>query len=314
MRWAWLLGLPGCIEFGISAIQDTDPPEQLVAVHEEFVQRPLPAVDLLFVVDDTASMAQEQAALAARFAGLVGALDDAGVSWHVGVATTDMGGPLAGWLRGSPYVLTPTTPDAPERFGDLVQVGTEGAAPEAGLAAALLALELAGPGGPNAAFRRPDAVLHVVFVSDADDGSGPWLGADPAGAFLDALADEHARTGAPALASAVVGDAPSGCVSEMGMAQPGSRYLQVVEASGGEATSICAADFSPLLAAIGAVSVAWPQVFPLQAAPYQDSLRVTVDGEDAPGWELDADALAIVFDVPPPPSSRIVASYIVEIR
>ena len=68
---------------------------------------PCRGVDLLFVVDDTASMAQEQAALAADFESLANQLDAAQVAWQVGAVTTSMDGADAGLLQGSPWILTP---------------------------------------------------------------------------------------------------------------------------------------------------------------------------------------------------------------
>ena len=59
---------------------------------ESFVQAPLPKVDLLLIIDDTASMEQEQAALAAHFAALLDDLDAVDIAWQLGVATTEMDG------------------------------------------------------------------------------------------------------------------------------------------------------------------------------------------------------------------------------
>src|SRR5262249_13883773 len=142
--------LVGCgLDFDLDPQEPAGPPPQKVAVSESFVQGPLPKVDLLLVIDDTASMAQEQAALAGSFAALLDDLDGLGIGWQLGVVTTDMNGADAGWLRGSPYVLTPGTPDRDAAFAATVQVGTSGSGPEAGLAAAATALDLAVGDGPN---------------------------------------------------------------------------------------------------------------------------------------------------------------------
>lgn len=307
------LVLVGCIEIGLDPIDDTDPPVDLVPVTETFVQAPLPATDVLLVVDDTSSMGQEQAALAAEIATLATSLDEAGVAWHIGVATTDMSGTDVGWLQGAPYVLSPSTPSVETTLANRVQAGTTGAAPEAGFAAALTALELAVAGDANAGFRRPDAALHVIFFSDADDASDTWLGDDPVAVFLAFLAAEAASSGAPAIASGVVGDVPAGCISDRGNAQAGVRYEQAIRATGGALVSICATDFQPLVAALGDLTVAWPMSFPLRQMPVSGSLHVSIDEvEVLDGWHLDEADLAIVFDVPPPPSSRIAVSYLVE--
>ena len=275
------------------------------------MQAPLPRVDLLFVIDDTASMQQEQEALSSELASLAADLDARGVAWQVGVVTTSMSAEAGGWLVGSPYVVTPHTDDRDTVLADLLRVGTGGTSPEAGFAAAVEALSLSVASGPNAGFRRPDAVLHTIFVSDADDQSDGWLGGDPGGVFLDALAAEAAQTGLPALASAIVGPLPSGCSSVAGTAQPGFRYADVVAAAGGAALSICAADFGRLLDNLGDASIALPTRFALREQPTLGSVAVTVDGVAAEGWELLATEAVLAFDEAPPAGSRIGVSYVV---
>ena len=73
---------------------------------------------------------------------------------------------------------------------EAARVGTSGAPPESGLAAAWLALTEPNISGSNRGFRRPDALLHIVFVSDNDDQSDEVLGEDPVGTFQDFLSGE----------------------------------------------------------------------------------------------------------------------------
>lgn len=307
MFWALLCG---CTEFGIDPVDPALPP-QMVAIEEEFVQQPLPAVDLLFVIDDTASMAQEQVALAEGLSALVTSLNAQELSWQAGVVTMDHSGEDAGWLLGSPYVLSSSLSDAEALFALAVQVGTDGQAVEAGLAAATTALELAAPGGPNAGFRRDEASLHVVFLSDSDDGSQDWLGDDPVGAFIGTLEDQAVAGESMARASAIVGDVPGGCLTKDGSAQAGFAYASVVEASGGVLASICQADFGDLLDAVGTASLSWTTEFTLREVPIADSVRVSVDGERLDtGWAVQG--ATVLFDAPPAPAARVVISYLVE--
>ncbi|MCB9688881.1 MAG: VWA domain-containing protein [Alphaproteobacteria bacterium] len=310
----WLVvGATGCIEFALDPIESDEPAPQSVVVEESFVQVPLPGVDLLLVIDDTASMAQEQAALGDQLVALLDDLDAAELSWQLGVVTTDMSGDEAGWLRGSPYVLTPNTPDRATAFADAVAVGTLGGGPEAGLAAAVQALSLAADGGPNAGFRRDDALLHVLFVSDVDDQSEAWLGDDPAAGFLDVLSAEAARTGRPARASGLVGPVPSGCSSTSGTARPAERYEQVVAASGGVQVSICEPDFTPVVGSLTEASTEWLTRFALREEPLEGQVRVVVDALAlSDGWRVDGRTL--VFDEPPPPGARIEVTYTIELE
>lgn len=304
----------GCIEFAIDPIDPDGRPPRAVTVTETFVQEPLPQADLLLVVDDTASMAQEQEVLADQLGALLGDLDASGVGWQLGVVTTDMSGDEAGWLRGSPWILTPATPDRDAAFAGMVSVGTAGQGPEAGLASAAEALSLCDAGEPNAGFRRPEALLHVLFVSDADDRSEAWLGDDPAGAFLAFLADESGRTGLPARASGLYGPVPSGCVSADGTASAAYRYETVVVGSGGVGVSICEPDLGPVIEALSEASIAWQTVFALEQAPIPGTLHVEVDGAVVTeGFTVDATPPAVRFDAPPPPFAVIVVRYVVEV-
>jgi hypothetical protein len=310
----WLLLATGCdFEFRLDPQDSGDAPVRVV-VEDTFVQAPEPAVDLLFVVDDTASMAQEQEALGDAAAALVDALGDAGLAWQAAVVSTDMSGSDAGWLRGDPFVLTPGLPDVESLFALAFAVGVDGAAPEAGLAAAVEAVALAEAGGPNAGFRRPDAALHVVFVSDDDDASDEWLGLDPVSSFVEAMGGQD-RAGLPARASAVVGPVPDGCTTANGTAQAGARYKSVVERTGGTFQSICEADFAPLLAALADVAPAYPTRFDLSQDPKDDDVGVAVDGARlTEGWTLDrTDGPAVIFDVAPAAGAEIVVTYVVEV-
>lgn len=302
--WALLLG--ACQDFGIDPIDPEGPPPVQVSVTETFVQAALPAVDVLFVVDGTPSMLQELQALGAQVPELLDTLDGFGLDWQIGVVGADRSGPHPGWLLGAPYVLTPADSDPEGRFAERLPLGT--ALDEAGLAAGALALELSGPDGANAGFRRADASLAVVFVSDADDRSDPWT-ATPRQTFLDALA-ATASEGRSARAYGLVGDVPGGCASARGSAQPGIRYADVVQATGGRLHSICAIDFGALLEGLAEDSVTLPAVFPLADAPVPTTVRVLVDGQPEAAWTLGLEPPAILFDVPPPAGAVIAVSYV----
>ena len=243
-------------------------------------------------------------------------LDDllaaAGVSWHVGVVGTDMADEEAGWLLGQPWVFTSSSGDLVAHLQSVLVTVEAGVAPEAGLAAAITALELSEPGGPNEGFRREDASLHLVFVSDADDASDAVVSGDPVQAMLDRLTIE-AVNDLPALASAVVGDTPLGCTSGLGNALPGLRYVEVAEATEGKVVSICASDFAPIIEDLGNASVVLDSRFVLQQTPVSDVVTVSVDGERVTGWTLEPAVPSVRFDVPPVAGSVVVITYLVAI-
>lgn len=305
---AALVAATGCSDF---FVQRQEPePDATLRVTEEWVQDALAEVDVLWVVDDTASMEDEHAALSDAAADFVAALDAAGLAWQVGVTSTALRGESAGRLRGVPWVIPAGTPDAAAALASAAWVGTEGREPAGALGAAALALQEPLRSGANRGFRRPEAALHVVVFSDGEDQSEEILGVDPVGAFLSLLDDEAARTGRAARLSAVVGDATAGCVGDGGQAVPGDRYVDAARATGGAFASICSADWSVVLDELGAVSADYPTRFPLQAVPEAGSSRVTLDGEVVDDWSIDTTALELVFEEAPPPDSVIRMTYV----
>jgi len=55
---------------------------------DTFGQEASPNVDILFVVDNSASMKEEQAALAAGFQAFIDEIENASADWHIGIITT----------------------------------------------------------------------------------------------------------------------------------------------------------------------------------------------------------------------------------
>lgn len=154
-------------------------------------------VDVLFVIDNSGSMAGEQAALVASFPGFVTGMQqqlEAADSYHVGVVTTDdyannepgctsignlvtqTGGDDSSMAVCSPFssgarYLDDTEPDLTDKFSCVGRVGTVGDGDERAIQALLrsLAIDQNGPGGCNEGFIRDDALLVIVIISDEDD-------------------------------------------------------------------------------------------------------------------------------------------------
>lgn len=304
MPFACLAGVGCHIDIGL---QDSDAQAApVVVVEETFTQTAWPALDVLFVMDGTGSMREEQDGIAAAAPRFLEAMDAQGLSWQVGVISMDL--EEGGALRGRPWILTPRTEDAAGLLAATLAVGTDDPPPAAGLDAAALALW--DDADANHGFRRDDAALHVIFVSDGDDGSGAVLGADPVDGFVALLADEAARTAHPARASALVDDERGACDEGDHDATPGPRFVAVAEATGGTVASICAPDFEAVAAALGDVAVEGATIFPLQAVPDPATVLVGVDGvRQTSGWSVDTAAPAVVFDLPPPLDAVVTVRY-----
>ncbi len=282
------LGKHNCTRF----IHSTDPNDPIHAVRmraetvpsthvtEVFEGRSSTTVDVLFVVDDSGSMGEEQQNLAANLGAFIDAANAWEADYRIGVTTTDLS--LGGALQGSPEVVTPETW---ESFLGNVIVGTNGSANEQGLAAAALALA-----GPFKKYLREEASLVAIFVSDEEDQS-------PADALGYLNTFYYAKGGDTSLFSAyaIVGP-PEGCSSTAGNADPGIRYIKVAEQSGGAFESICKTEFSDALANFGEGTFGPKSTFSLGGVARPETVVVKVNGAVcANGWSLSASGKSIKF-------------------
>ncbi|RLB59079.1 MAG: hypothetical protein DRI34_03050 [Deltaproteobacteria bacterium] len=240
-----------------------------------FEQTSVPVVDVLWVVDNSASMAEEQQALADNFGAFFDYLQDAEADFHIGVTSTDIYNPdHQGRLLGDEPVIDNDTPDAAAVFAANVNVGTEGKGDEQGLACALLALTEPLLSGDNFGFLRDQAYLFIIFVSDEDDRSfGPEEYYVRRFEQIKDIGNDGMVT-----VAAVVGDVPEvpPACREQKHAEPGRRYAEVAEQSGGLALSICDDDFSVNLDALGFSAAGLKRTFTLTRAPDPRTIAVWI--------------------------------------
>ena len=293
---------------------------------DRFIQGQPGQVDVLFVVDNTASMLEENPRLNSAMPTFASAALGTGVDLHVGVTTTGISptGPTcpggasggeAGRLfpadNSSTRIFTNATPNLGQALQQAVQVG-ECAFEQQGLEAMRRALSpplvdsADAPGTPlpndgNLGFYRQTASLAVVVVSDDDDTSPDSVATYVR--FLQQLKGPGAA-GRAALYAIV----PSGqtCPSASGQ---GLRYGEAATRTGGAIESICAPDFGPLLQDVVGRAFTAQTRFPLSGTPDSAGVTVTVNGTPAGGWVYDAASNSVVFGAPPPPGAEILVSY-----
>ncbi len=156
------------------------PPGCTLRSVEDHTLPPMPRrpLDVLFVIDDSCSMGDDQQRLSDNFDAFFGPFRARQVDFHIGVVTTDMDatnrmGKLVPVPNSSPAAtfLTNATPDLSSAFTSLVNVGSDGSSIEQGLGAASAALHDPLLSGENAGFVRRNADLALVFFGDEDDQS-----------------------------------------------------------------------------------------------------------------------------------------------
>jgi hypothetical protein len=203
-----LLVMAACADRSVTAAPPLGSGEQVTTVPISVSNR----LDLLFVIDDSASMGEEQELLAANFPRFIDELygDDGQLpDLHIGVVSSDLGippyelqqdqgdclgdgkdgvllrGPAGadcGLTGDEPYLVDSSDPDGAIRnyptgelartFECMAKLGTNGC----GFERHLEAMERALTDQPrNDGFLRDDAVLAIVFIADEDDCSA----ADP---------------------------------------------------------------------------------------------------------------------------------------
>ena len=244
------------------------PPEVL----DRHIQPDVRDVDLLFVVDNSCSMGEEQELLATNFAYMLDVLLDTELAWRAGVITTDVRVPdQAGKLmeHGGLRWVEPTTPNLEDTFASLVSVGTDGSGEERGREAAYKALIP----GVNPGFRRDDADLHITVVSDEDDSSrSRVLPLDDWIRYLRQLRGQGPRVSV----SSVVGPI-FGCPNAVG----GVDYQEVTERIGGVFWPLCQEPWSALMEELAWVAVPPRAEFVLSRIPIPETLTVRVESAGA---------------------------------
>jgi hypothetical protein len=296
-----------------------------------------PKVDLLIVIDNSGSMAEEQAALAQNLEHLWSRIALANADFHIAVTSTGMypysafsgvtcpGG--AGGGEGGrffpvddsrPRILTPQTPDVKNVLFANTDVGTchyDERHLEPVLAALTdpLVSSTKAPGTPwpddgNAGFLRDDARLALLAVRDADDANDE-LNPKPVSDYLSRLA--QVKKGALDLIS-FAGIVPlSSCPATA--EEVGTRYQEIARELRGHLEDICdLANFGSLLeSSLGDLLLPLSS-FPLSGRPRDPSaIAVTVDGAAVTQWSYDPASNRLVFPLGavPPPGSHITARY-----
>lgn len=283
-----------------------------------FAQAPDPKVDVLLVIDDSYSMADDQERLAEQLPRLLALAQDWSQDFHIGITTTDTI-KVRGQLQGFPRFADQTTDM--QSFAANVMVGTAGYHIEMGLEGAYLALydraqqtglacnpNLAGQcprdadglglicveglcSGRNTGFLRDDAELVIIIISDEEDSSPETVGW-----YLRQFTALKAPGSGVGVTVHSVIVPPEGCVGGFGV--PGRRYIQASEATGGQIVSICAPDFVDQLDRVADRTFGLKERFYPSMPPDPSTLEVRVEGElceRGRDWQWHDATQAVVF-------------------
>lgn len=303
-------------------------------VCDPFIATERAKADILWVIDDSGSMEDDQMAVRQAADAMAEILTSGGVDYRLGVARTfaqDQNSNQRGRLEGQGF-----TSDLDE-FRDDVVVGAQGGW-EPGLETALLAFDRASPGtAPGAAADprrvREDASKIVIYMSDERDQTVECAACgrcpnepEPRNQYcaggdvvIDDFIAEYRRRNI--VSFAIVGDLPNGCQQSRTRDdfEPGQGYVEVANATGGQFGSLCG-DMRQNLQDVARAATGIASSYQLSAIPASATLKVAIgqpgNGRVIPrsrtnGFDYDAVNNRIVFygDALPKKGDEIVVGY-----
>jgi hypothetical protein len=234
-------------------------------------------MDLLFVIDNSGSMGQEQTNLIANFPTFINVLDQSGLSYRVAVTTTarnysyniatpfgnipqSTSGESGEMLKKGAMTkrwLDKGDPNMAMTFSTLANVGTSGSGDEMPLGAMRDAFEDRMQDGTNMGFRRPNSLLGVVILTDENDcsyeqsvnlnlGESLCVNQMENVANYKTFLDQYTGNPTRWAAAIVAGPGPGACSSGFGDADEATRLIQFKQMVGTNAiiSSICDGDLS----------------------------------------------------------------------
>lgn len=299
-----------------------NPPSLETPLQEDrYVQVPVPKVDVLWVVDNSCSMVEEQNKLSENFPLFMDYFLSSNLDYHIGVVSTDM---LSESDKGrlqerSGYrYIDNTVTNAAALFSQMAVLGVNGDTDEKGIAATYAALELKRDGYNNG-FLRDEATLSVIIISDENDYTNGNPITRPE--FISWLRNLKASPDFVSFSS-IVGP-QTGCLT----AEAGLDYLAVTNAVGGIKWSICKEDWAPVLEELGLQAAGLRREFFLSQIPVRqpNSVQVLVkdagivynfheafdqDPEPADSWTFDEKRNSIRFvEYIPNPGAEVMIDY-----
>jgi hypothetical protein len=243
-------------------------------------------LDILWMVDDSGSMSDEQASLARNFSIFISDFITRGIDFNMAITTTDPGASREGNLRGDVAKLNSVyaqanSADFMNYFQNTIKVGINGSGSEQGLRTSRAAIM------KNAAqFMRQDAFLVIIVLSDEEDQSP-----ESTQFYVDYFKSLKANSGMVKVHSIVQSTMPL-----VGSESLGYRYQEASRQTGGKSYSI-KSDFAQSLQDMGEKIVTLVDSFGLSKEPTSNAARVFVNGiEIFLGYTFDAQTRTLHFD------------------
>lgn len=244
-------------------------------------------VDILFVVDNSGSMAYEQTSMASRVRNFLDVVK--GLDWQIAVTTTDPDNinlgdgrlvPLYG--KTGSYVLNSSMSDSDARttLGMTLQRPETGSGYEQGILTTYRAIERSlASSNSSMKFIRNESQLAVVLISDEDESANGAKN-DPAN-LVKYVQDTFQGQKAMSFHSIIARPGDTACLGGEGYSA-GFRYEQMSKLTGGVIGDVCASDYAAQVQGIAEGVRKTLKTISLSCAPVIDALhsvQVLKDGQ-----------------------------------
>ncbi len=285
------------------------PPVSDITRTDVIVQVTTPQVDILWMIDNSCSMSNEQTDLTENFPYFMDYFVGSGLDYHVGITSSDQGNNSSypgaeGTLvtLGSLKYLDQDTPSPVSTFSAMAGLGTTGRFPERGLGGTYLALEVKRD-TINAGFYRDEAALHTIIISDEADYTLDSLVTLPE--YIDWYDGIKPEAGDRSFSAIIAGNR-------------GQRYADVYRAIGGVIWDLQEDNWPALLDQLGLQASGFKREYFLSALPVPGSVTVEVEipsgaiqkFDEGEEWEYDEIRNSITFlEFVPEELSKVRISY-----
>jgi hypothetical protein len=286
------LGISACIEYEIGGkdivVGEANPaPIPNLTRLDRVMQVAKPKTDILWIIDNSCSMTEEQTALTNNFDSFINYFIDSGLDWHVGVISTDMLFPdHQGRLRSALgfNFIDEDTPQPTFIFRQMAAMGVTGSGTEKGLDTSYNAIEVHGDDA-NKDFYREDGLLSIIVISDEPDFSTEISAAEYISWLLNLKIDSNDVTFSSIVCLQEGNLNGVYCSSPPAWSAPqvGKQYIEVTNAVGGVLWDIREADWSIVLEELGFLASGLRREFFLSDIPAPETIEVWVDIIDEEG-------------------------------
>ena len=271
-------------------------------------------IDVLWIIDDSGSMQSSQDNLVANFQSFITKFQTKNYDFHMGVQSTGAWRALFpsnftnaaqyGKLkdgkstdRSGIFVMDKNTPNLSDVFVKNASLGINGTGDER----AFQSIEATLLSTLNPGFRRPEAYLAVIILSDEDDFSRTRSGSGgdnyndqylrPVSYFKNFL-DSQVGVGNYSVNTISILDQQ--CLNQLliNAQKISTRYIALADQTGGAKVSLCG-NFGTGLDFIAGSIIAANSVFKLARTPIESTIRVKINGAVVPqdatnGWTYDS--------------------------